>query len=215
MTAARPPGGGDAGIERLGRIPTATWSDALDLLGLPGVLVGLELRAGAFPIAGPVATVLEEVGPFGSADPSEFGIDLVLAHCRPGQVVVVRQLGSPPASALGGLAAAEALRAGLAGVVIDGACRDVAELREIGLPVMSRTVTPASGRGRIRIRAVNRPLRIGTVPVRAGDLAVADETGAVVLPADRVDELLALAEARLADDLSRAAEIAGRPARQT
>jgi regulator of RNase E activity RraA len=195
-------------IRRSLSIPTSTWSDALDQLGLSGVLHGLVTRAGAGRFAGPAVTVDERVGPLGSAEPSDFGIDLILDGARAGDVVVIAQSGQPPASAIGGLAALAARRHGVAGIVIAGACRDVEELADVGLPVVSRTVTPASGRGRVQIAGVNAPVEIDGVAVKPGDWVVGDGTGVVVLPSTRLVELLELAEERAASDARQAADMA-------
>lgn len=190
-------------------IPTSTWSDALDRLGLAGVLNGFTFRGGEGRFAGPAVTVDEQVGPYGSADPSEFGVELVLRHAGGGDVLVIAQSGEPPASAIGGLAALSARRKGVAGIVVSGACRDAEELVDAGLPIMSRSLTPASGRGRARIAGVNVPITIDGVSVSPGDLVVGDATGVVVLPAERVEELLALAVERAEYDARQAAELQG------
>jgi regulator of RNase E activity RraA len=206
VTDRRPSSSADL-LDRCGRVATSTWSDALDRIGIDGVLTGLTLRAGRLPMVGPAATVLEEVGPFGSASPERFGIDLILDGAQPGQIVLIAQRGEPQASAIGGLAALAAQRHGIAGIVVDGAVRDVDELEEVGLPIMSRTTTPASGRGRAAIAGVNVPLRIGSVEVQPGDLVVADSTGIVVLPFARIDELLPLAEERARSDEDQAGRL--------
>jgi len=196
-------------VERCRRVPSATWSDAFDLLGLEGILPGLRHRSGQLPLAGPVVTVDEEVGAFGSAGPEEFGIQRILVEAVAGQVILVRQRGELPASALGGLAALAARQHGVAGVVVDGACRDVGELVEVGLPVLSRELTPASGRGRVRIASINVPLSYPTFTVDPGDMLVADDTGVVVLPAARLDELLHHAEERVRYDAEQATTLRG------
>lgn len=199
-------------VERCRLIPTSTWSDALDELGLSGVLPGLEWRGGRPPVAGPTLTVTQVVGPLGSAAAEEFGIDLVLGPAVPGQVVLIQQAGGPAASAIGGLAALAAQRHGVVAVLVDGACRDVGEIEQVGLPVLSREITPLSGRGRVRITGLNVPLRFGAVEVQPGDLAVADETGVVVVPSARLVETLEAAEQRAHHDAAQADRIrAGRP----
>ena len=198
-------------IHRCRAIQTSTWSDALDRLGLDGVVTGLAVRAVPGRFAGRAVTVDERVGPLCSADPADFGIDIILRSAGKGDVVVIAQSGEPPASAIGGLAALAARRHGLAGIVIDGACRDAEELAEAGLPIMSRSLTPASGRGRARIDGVNVVIELDGVPVRPGDLVVGDATGVVILPADRVEELLALAEERAASDARQAADLGATP----
>jgi 3-hexulose-6-phosphate synthase / 6-phospho-3-hexuloisomerase len=201
-------------ISRCNRVSTSTWSDALDQLGLNGVLHGLVTRAGSGRFAGPAVTVAEWIGPLGSAQASEFGIDIVLRGARAGDVLVIAQSGEPPASAIGGLAALASRRHGVAGIVVAGACRDVEELADIGLPVMSRSLTPASGRGRARVEGINVPIAIDGVTVSAGDIVVGDETGVVVVPRGQLEELLALAERRAQDDARRAAALAPHPVGQ-
>lgn len=198
-------------IRRCRVIGTSTWSDALDSLGLTGVVSGLVPRATDERFAGPSVTVDEQVGPLGSADPGDFGIDIILRAANPGDVVVIAQDGAPTASAIGGLAALTARRYGIAGIVIDGACRDAEELAEVGLPVLSRSLTPASGRGRARIAGVNGPIEIDGVVISPGDLVVGDPTGVVVLPAGRLPELLLLAEERAASDARQASELGDWP----
>ena len=214
MPADRPPVP-HALVGRCARIATSTWSDALDRLGLAGVLNGLERRAGSLPFAGPVVTVAEDVGALGTADPGAFGIDQILASASPGDAILVRQVGDPPASAIGGLAALAARRHGVAGIVVDGACRDLDELDAVGLPILSRSATPASGRGRARITGLNVPLRFPGFEVAPGDLLVADTTGVVILPFGRLTELLQVAEARAASDAAQAAELTGNRPAQT
>ena len=99
---------------------------------------------------------------------------------------------APPG--IGNLMATTAKVRGLAGMVIDGGARDVEELEEIGFPVWSRSLTPATSVGRYVPVAKNVPVVCGGVTVRPGDWIVADRTGVVVVPREalpRVLELLA------------------------
>jgi 3-hexulose-6-phosphate synthase / 6-phospho-3-hexuloisomerase len=191
-------------LARCRRIATATWSDALDAIGVAGVCDGLTMLSGGERIAGPAVTIEETV----RADPtlavSEFAIGDVIEAAGSGDVLVVSMKGPGTVSTAGGLAARSAALRGVAGFVIDGACRDLADIRATGLFVASRAVTPRSGKGRARLEQINGPVVCGGVPVRAGDLVVADETGVVVVPAERAEEALAIAErlARVDDDVT-------------
>jgi 4-hydroxy-4-methyl-2-oxoglutarate aldolase len=93
---------------------------------------------------------------------------------------------------LGNLMATTAKVRGLAGVVIDGGVRDVDEVEEIGLPVWSRSVTPATSVGRYVSVAKQVPVTCAGVPVSPGDYLVADWTGVVVVPQDKVAEVVRL-----------------------
>jgi regulator of RNase E activity RraA len=177
---------------------TATASDVLDELGLRlAVPAGtLAPRTAGGAVAGHVVTraylperrthrlALEQ-----SADPG-------LAHLTafdavaPADVVVIDVRGSEDASVLGGMAAQAALAAGVAGCIVDGAVRDLGEIRALGLPVWSRSVTPVTGKWRLQAVSVNRPVACAGVQVRPGDLALADETGVCFVPAELAGQVV-------------------------
>jgi 3-hexulose-6-phosphate synthase / 6-phospho-3-hexuloisomerase len=78
---------------------------------------------------------------------------------------------------------------------VDGACRDVEEIRETGLWLASRYVTPLSGKGRINVTSGNIAVTVCGIPVNPGDCIVGDETGLVCISSDCLTELLEIAEA--------------------
>ena len=118
----------------------------------------------------------------------------ILDQAEPGSILVYVMQDGLEIAAMGNLMATTAKVRGLAGVVIDGAVRDVTEIRQIGLPVWSRRVSPATPVGR-RVSGGKRiPVQCGGVTVNPGDYLVADADGVVVVPqaaAERVVELLA------------------------
>ena len=96
-------------------------------------------------------------------------------------------------AAMGNLMGTTAKVRELAGAVIDGAVRDVAELRRIGFPVWSRRITPATSVGRMISSEKQVPVKCGDIWVNPGDYIVGDTDGVVVVPAaaaERVIELL-------------------------
>ena len=101
-----------------------------------------------------------------------------LRHGGPGDVLVVAAGGSPHAVA-GELFAGEAARRGMAGIVIDGFCRDTATLSRMTLPVYARGATPRAA-GAVLVPEVNVPVLLGTVLVNAGDILLGDDDGIVV-----------------------------------
>lgn len=182
--------------ERCRAVATSTWSDALDQLGLAGVIDGLILRSGAGRVVGPALTVKETIGQY----PIEaFAIADVLEALEPGSVLVF-DLAGETVSTFGGLAAQAAVHKRAAGVVIDGACRDIGEIQASGLWLASRHVTPLSGKGRVRTEAIGVTVTIRGVTVRPGDCIAGDETGIVCIPSDRLLEVLAIAEDLTARD---------------
>ena len=86
------------------------------------------------------------------------------------------------------------------GVVIDGACRDVEEIRKLGLWLASRHVAPTTGKGRLKLLPIGVPVTVGGVHVEQDDLVVGDETGIIVVPGRLLDDVLPRAEKLLAAD---------------
>ncbi|HEY8291545.1 MAG TPA: RraA family protein, partial [Thermomicrobiales bacterium] len=156
----RVPASDDPLIARCQRIATSTWSDALDQLGIRGVVEGIMPRTGADRIAGRAITVREEAGPLGAFPVEEFAVGRMLQAATMGDVLVI-DMGGAAVSTLGGLAAQAAVAQGVAGVLIDGGCRDLEEIHPTTLWVASRHVTPVSGKGRVRVTAINEPVHLG------------------------------------------------------
>ncbi|KAL5346465.1 hypothetical protein ACLOAV_008736 [Pseudogymnoascus australis] len=93
---------------------------------------------------------------------------------------------------LGGILATRLRYRGVRAVIAHGRIRDVAEIRE-ELPVWSLGTSTVGSGGGVKAHAVDVPVEVGGVAVRAGDVVVADpENGVVVIPAERVGEVLAL-----------------------
>ena len=92
-------------------------------------------------------------------------------------------------------------------MVLDGATRDVAELRAMGFPVFSRAVVPRGphkGFG----GTIDGPIAAGGVPVRPGDLVIGDDDGVVVVPLDQARQVLVAAQANVEKESRWMAEIA-------
>jgi 4-hydroxy-4-methyl-2-oxoglutarate aldolase len=135
-------------------------------------------------MAGPAFTVL--------AQDDHLPVFSALAEASAGDVLVVATDGGVVA-VLGELFATEARRRGLAGVVIDGRCRDVAGLRRLGLPVFARGTIPRSG-ATVARPALGAPVRCGGVEVRHGDIVFGDDDGVAIAPAERFAAALEVAE---------------------
>ncbi len=121
-------------------------------------------------------------------------------RAAPGAVIVVES-GDLNYALAGGNVCAVAQRHGIAGFVLDGALRDVAESRARHFPVFGRGVVPIPG-AKDRIGSLNETARCGGVEVSPGDIVVADEEGIVVVPMIRAAEVLEAAQKRAAKDAS-------------
>jgi regulator of RNase E activity RraA len=180
-------------VGRLGAVDACAVSDALDTLGLSGAVVGIRpLWPVGRVVAGRVRTI--QAGPRDESAPGKhIGSPLIVAAAE-GDVVVVANGGREDVSCWGGILAVAAVQRGIAGVVIDGACRDIAESDELGLPIFGRAVVPVSARGRIVQTAMDVAIEFAGVTVRPGDYVVADRSGVVFIPAAEAERVTALAE---------------------
>lgn len=106
-----------------------------------------------------------------------------------GHVLVVDGQGDPHGALWGELTSMEAMQRGAIGVVVDGACRDVARIRQLGFPAWTRHVTPRVGSNRT-VGTTGGVVVCGGVAVHPGDYIVADDDGVTVIPAAQVDEVL-------------------------
>lgn len=169
--------------ESLKEFDACTISDALDTLQLGGAVSGLAPVWEGARTSGRVITMKVVADPGAKAE-RHLGAEAI-ETAAPGDVIVIQQ---PPSSVVsatwGGLLARAAHLQGIGGVVIDGNCRDVDEIRDIGLPVLSRGVVPFTARRRYVEATVGEPVVIEGVEVRAGDYVVADGSGATFIRAD-------------------------------
>jgi 4-hydroxy-4-methyl-2-oxoglutarate aldolase len=122
-------------------------------------------------------------------------VHTVLPYARPGEVLVLTLPRPEPVALLGELLAVQARRRGVAAVLVDAAVRDVAALRELGLPVWARYVRVA-GADKRHAGAIDVPVTVGGATIRPGDLVVLDADGVVVVAAERVEEVRAAARQR-------------------
>ncbi len=112
-----------------------------------------------------------------------------LSICPKGHVLVIDGQGELNTALWGGITTASAQLKGLAGVVIDGAIRDLAEIRRAKVPVFARAVVPNAG-GAEYAGEVDIPIQCGGVVVNPGDWVIGDEDGVVVIPAARLPSAL-------------------------
>jgi len=122
-----------------------------------------------------------------------------LEFCRPGDVLVIDGGGDLANAGVGGILSFYAASIGVVGVVIDGAIRDVAEIRERDFPVYARGVTHRGpykdGPGEINV-----PISVGGMVVNPGDIVVGDQDGLLAIPQEGVGALIEKARAHLATE---------------
>lgn len=184
--------------ERLAALDTCAVSDALDSLGLPGAALGIHAIANDRRIAGTAITVdLVEAGT--TTAPRHLCTAAVDASA-PGTVIVVAHHGRTHVAGWGGVLSAGAVASGTEGVVVDGAVRDLDEARQFGLTLYAATSVPVTARKRVVERDWNVPVEIAGITVNPGDYILADGSGVVILPRERIDEVLTVAESIVAKE---------------
>jgi 4-hydroxy-4-methyl-2-oxoglutarate aldolase len=163
---------------------TATVSDALDRLGRPGSLLGIAPLFDGARLCGPAYTVRYVTA---GSPPGTVGdyLDDVPA----GGVVVLDNGGRTDCTVWGDILTAMAAQRGVAGTVIDGVCRDVQRALGAGYPIYSRGRFMRTGKDRVEVSDVGRPVTVGGVQVRPGDLLLGDADGVIAVPPEITDEL--------------------------
>jgi regulator of RNase E activity RraA len=178
--------------KRLESISTTNLSDALDQAGLRGAVIGIRPLFGMPKVVGRAVTIkITAAGMMKSK--RHLGIDAIAVASR-GDVIAIDNRGDTYNNCWGEILSCAAQQKGVSGVFVDGAARDVDFCQEIGFPVFARGVVPITARGRIMQEDFNCPIRLGDVQVRPGDILVGDVNGVVVIPEEKVDEVLSAAE---------------------
>ena len=167
----------------LARLGVATVHEAAERTGI--VDLALTQVVPGSRVAGPARTAL-------CAAADNTMVHALVAHARPGDVLVLTSADPAPVALVGELLATQMQAKGVAGILVDGAVRDLDELRELGLPIWARFVR-AQGAGKGEVGRIDVPVVVGGAEIAPGDLVVLDCDGAVALPAGRAGEVLPLA----------------------
>ncbi len=199
-------------VEGLAKIGSATASGELSRLGIRSAhLQGLTSWTPGVAVAGPALTLQfmpkrEDVYTVDEyADPEQQLHRHVLYRAQPGDIVVVDARGDMASGVFGDMMLTYFKGRGGRGVVIDGCIRDYPKVRRLGLGLWLRGVTPNfHTQTAIFPFAVNVPVACGGALVLPGDIIIADDDGAVVVPATLASALLVAADKHVEwEDFSR------------
>jgi len=168
---------------------TTALSDALDRLGIDGQALAIMPVDRSMKFAGPAFTI--RMLPVGTTQGS---VGDYIDDVEPGQVVVIDNDGRMDATVWGDILTWVASERGIAATVIDGVCRDSDRCVELQYPVFARGNTMRTGKDRVTADAYNVPVQISEVRVEPGDWLAGDADGVVSIPADKVEDVLRLAE---------------------
>ncbi|MDF2810066.1 MAG: dimethylmenaquinone methyltransferase [Microvirga sp.] len=168
-------------------IPPAVASDCMNRTQV--MSSGIKPISAGKVLCGQARTVTTMVGDCGS-------ICTLIGSARPGEIIVVDAGGAEDVAVWGGVMAEEAVQRRLGGAVVDGAIRDVAEMRKGGLAMFCRSVVPRGphhGFGGI----IDGTISVAGVPVRPGDIVLGNDDGVVIVPLEQAAAVLKAAQAHL------------------
>lgn len=112
---------------------------------------------------------------------------------KPGDILIIDCGGYTEAGHFGDIMATACKIYGLAGVVIDGSCRDSEDIRKMGYPVFARAYNP-SGTVKESLAELNIPVSVGGITVNPGDIVFGDCDGVVVIPKEYEDTVFEKAQ---------------------
>ncbi len=175
-------------VERFQQISTTNLSDAMDKLGIAGGCLGIAPVVQGVKMAGTAYTV--HYIPCGQVKGT---VGDYIDDVKPGDVVVIDNAGRKYCTVWGDILTMYAKDRNIAGTLIDGVCRDIPNIRKLAYPVYSKGCYMVTGKDRVEVDAVQVPISIAGVQVRPGDVVVGDDTGVVVIPKERADEVYEVA----------------------
>lgn len=178
-------------------IPTAT-IEALRELGSATIYEAQGAKGALDCGIKPLDTQMKVAGPAFTVDirPADnLMLHYALLHIKPGDVLVVDAKGFVEAGPWGDVLTEQALKQGVAGLIIHGAVRDAEAINKAGFPVFCRGLS-IKGTGKNQPGLVNVPVCFGDVLINPGDIVVGDRDGVVVVSRNEVDDVLLKSQAR-------------------
>lgn len=181
-------------VARFRKVATASVADAVDkITGQRGYMdEAIKPRINDKKIVGPAVTILEV-----ATDeflPPQHALDAI-DESEAGSVICISVQGDANVAVWGGLMTAGAHANKHEAAVLDGAVRDIVEIRrDYDFPVFARSASPGTTLGRYKTLSSNEVVEIGGVTVAPGDIIVGDIDGVVVVPRAQAEEILAMAE---------------------
>jgi len=126
-------------------------------------------------------------------------LHVAVEQCQPGDILVASTTSESHSGFFGDLLGASLQARGVAGLILDGGCRDIRDLEALGFPVWSRSIS-AHGTVKEVLGDVNVPVSCGDEIVRPGDVIVADDDGVVVVPRLSASTVVYASQARIENE---------------
>ena len=173
--------------------------DSLDAHGFPHQSPRLPIRplvqSGSLLLGRAKTTLWADMA---HEDPEPYLLELAaIDSCKPDEIILCAAGGSFRSGIWGELLTSAATNVGCVGVIVDGAVRDLARIRDMGFPVFARGCNPYDSRNRQRVIDYDVPIEWDSVRIEPGDLVAADEDGIVIVPQRVEREVVAAAVAKV------------------
>ena len=170
--------GEDELFEAFSRVSTCNVSDAFHKQGIIHGLIPF-IKSGE-RMVGRALTVQTTNGDW--AKPVE-----AIDQAKEGDVIVV-DVGGAPVAVWGELASNSAMMMGVKGVVIDGAIRDIDDIKALNFPAFAKSAVPNAGEPK-GYGGIGIEITVGGQTVRTGDWIIGDESGLIVVPKEKAVEV--------------------------
>jgi 4-hydroxy-4-methyl-2-oxoglutarate aldolase len=164
---------------------TSALSDAMDRLGIPGQALGIKPIDRNFRLCGPAFTVHNMPVDIHGGSVGDYIDDVPEGH-----IVVIDNAGRLDCTVWGDILTVMGAIRKVGGTVINGVCRDSARALEVNYPIFSRGTYMRTGKDRVMADAYNTKVSLGEVAVVPGDILAGDGDGIVVIPQERLDDVV-------------------------
>lgn len=185
-------------VNRLKKLSSCVVTDSMDELNLNGTMCSsIKPVKSGIKLVGQVTTTIRRIKreKVGNGDFSRYAKTLheEIYNTGAGDIIIIDADGDTESASWGGNMSIAAKLNNLGGAIVDGAARDWQEIVEMGFPIFSKSFIPSAGKRLVTIER-NVPVICGGIMVSPGDFILGDDDGVVVIPKNRIEEILSLAE---------------------
>lgn len=174
-------------IENYKQLETSQVSDAMDTLGIECALLHIKPLDRNYKVCGPAFTVK-----YGDVKKNSTVGDF-LDDVESSSVIVIDNNGRTDCTVWGDIMSTYAMMNKIEATIINGVCRDIHTTRKIGFPMYTKGSTMRTGKDRVSIESINKPITISNVLINPGDLIFGDDNGALVIPQNIIQDVYQLA----------------------
>jgi len=167
------------------KLGTSALSDAMDRLGIPGQALGIKPVDRSFMLCGPAFTIHNIPCDIKGGSVGDYIDDVPAGH-----VVCIDNAGRLDCTVWGDILTVMGSIRNVGGTVINGVCRDSARALEVGYPIFTKGTWMRTGKDRVMADAYNTKVSLGEVTVVPGDILAGDADGVVVIPQERLDDVV-------------------------